>query len=136
PNISPALVIGGIMGFANIPLDMITVTLMPMLLGLAVDDTIHFINHCQLEYERCGSYRESIKRAFTTVGVALVMTSAVLMLNFSACMTSVVKVYDNLGILIPAGILAALAADFFVTPVLLKNFRPFGKRKPVGQVQE
>ncbi len=127
PNVSPALVVGGIMGFANIPLDMITVTLMPMLLGLAVDDTIHFINHCQLEYERCGSYRESIRRAFTSVGVALVMTSTVLVLNFSACMTSVVKVYDNLGILIPAGILAALAADFFVTPVLLDYFRPFAR---------
>ncbi len=125
PNISPALVVGGIMGFANIPLDMITVTLMPMLLGLAVDDTIHFINHCQLEYERCGSYRKSIKRAFATVGVALVMTSTVLVLNFATCMVSVVNVYDNLGILIPAGILAALAADFFVTPLLLKNFQPF-----------
>ncbi|PIE70697.1 MAG: hypothetical protein CSA22_06770 [Deltaproteobacteria bacterium] len=128
PNISPALVVGGIMGFANIPLDMITVTLMPMLLGLAVDDTIHFINHCQLEYERCGSYRESIRRTFTAVGVALVMTTTVLVLNFSACLTSVVKVYENLGILIPAGILAALAADFFVTPVLLDGFRPFEKR--------
>ncbi len=129
PNISPALLVGGIMGFANIPLDMITVTLMPMLLGLAVDDTIHFINHCQLEYERCGSYRESIRRAFTAVGVALVMTSTVLVLNFSACMTSVVNVYNNLGILIPAGILAALAADFFVTPVLLNGFRPFERVK-------
>ncbi|PID44266.1 MAG: hypothetical protein CR981_01515, partial [Proteobacteria bacterium] len=136
PNVSPALVIGGIMGFAGIPLDMITVTLMPMLLGLAVDDTIHFINHCQLAYERCGSYRESIRRAFTTVGVALVMTSTVLVLNFSACMTSVVKVYDNLGILIPAGILAALAADFFVTPVLLKQFRPFKRRAPAEQLHE
>ncbi len=129
PNISPALVVGGMMGFAGIPLDMMTVTLMPMLLGLAVDDTIHFINHCQLEYERCGSYPESIRRAFTTVGVALVMTSAVLMLNFSTCMTSVVRIYDNLGILIPAGILAALIADFFVTPLLLNSFHPFDKKK-------
>lgn len=63
------------------------------------------------------------------------MTSTVLALNFSACMTSVVKVYDNLGILIPAGILAALAADFFVTPVLLKNFRPFTPKKSAEQVQ-
>ncbi len=136
PNVSPALVVGGIMGFAAIPLDMITVTLMPMLLGLAVDDTIHFTNHCQLEYERCDSYRESIRRTFTTVGVALVMTSAVLMFNFSACMTSVVKVYDNLGILIPAGIFAALAADFFVTPVLLKHFRPFKRKRSTRQLQE
>ncbi len=114
PNISPALVVGGIMGFTGIPLDMITVT------GLAVDDTIHFINHCQLEYERCGSYRESIRRTFTTVGVALVMTSTVLALNFSACMTSVVKVYDNLGILIPAG---------FCYPGITEKFSAFYTKK-------
>jgi len=125
PNISPALVVGGIMGFAGIPLDIMTVTIMPMLLGLAVDDTIHFINHYQLEYNRTGGYRESTRRVFKTVGVALFLTSMVLILNFSAYLASLAKMYVNLGILVPAGILAALIADFFITPVLLNRFRPF-----------
>jgi len=125
PNISPALVVGGIMGFAGIPLDIMTVTIMPMLLGLAVDDTIHFINHYQLEYNRTASYRESTRRVFKTVGVALFLTSMVLILNFSAYLGSLTKMYINLGILVPAGILAALVADYFVTPVLLHRFRPF-----------
>jgi len=132
PNISPALVVGGIMGFANIPLDIMTVTIMPMLLGLAVDDTIHFINHTQLEYSRTGSYAESTRRVFSSVGVALFLTSMVLILNFSAYLTSLAKVFVSMGILIPTGILAALAADFFVTPVLLNRFRPFPRKEPEG----
>jgi predicted RND superfamily exporter protein len=127
PNISPALVVGGIMGFAGIPLDMMTVTIMPMLLGLAVDDTIHFINHSQLEYTRAGTYRESTKRVFITVGTALFLTSLVLILNFSAYLFSNAKMFVNLGILVGMGILSALAADYFMTPVLLNRFRPFGK---------
>ena len=128
PNVSPALVVGGIMGFAGIPLDMMTVTIMPMLLGLAVDDTIHFVNHYQLEYSRTGSYMESTRRVFTTVGVALFLTSMVLVLNFSAYLASLANVFISMGTLVPAGILAALAADYFVTPVLLNYFRPFKKQ--------
>ncbi|PID76056.1 MAG: hypothetical protein CSB23_00415 [Deltaproteobacteria bacterium] len=127
PNISPALVVGGIMGFAGIPLDIMTVTIIPMLLGLAVDDTIHFINHYQLEYTRTGSYTESTRKVFKTVGVALFLTSMVLVLNFSAYLASLAKAYIHMGMLVPAGILAALAADYFMTPVLLDWFRPFAK---------
>ena len=129
PNISPALAVGGIMGFAHIPLDMMTVTTIPMLLGLAVDDTIHFINHSQLEYERTGSYPESIRRVFMSVGIALLLTSLVLISCFCAYLASVARVFVNMGILVAVGILAALAADYFITPVMLNWTRPFGKEK-------
>nr|WP_320114430.1 MMPL family transporter [uncultured Desulfuromonas sp.] len=127
PNVAPALVVGGIMGFAHIPLDMMTVTIIPMLLGLAVDDTIHFINHSQLEFARSGSYRETTRRVFVSVGTALFLTSLVLTLNFSVYLVSYARVFIHMGVLIAAGILAALAADYFVTPVLLRLFRPFGQ---------
>lgn len=126
PNVSPALVVGGVMGYANIPLDMMTVTIMPMLLGLAVDDTIHFINHAQLEFVRTGSYRESCRRVFTAVGSALFLTSLVLILGFSAYLVSVTNVFFNMGVLIGSGILTALVVDYFVTPILLAWFKPFG----------
>jgi predicted RND superfamily exporter protein len=129
PNVAPAVAVGGIMGFAGIPLDMMTVTIMPMLLGLAVDDTIHFINHSQLEFTRTGDYRESTRRVFITVGTALFLTSLVLVLNFSVYMASVAKVFINMGILVGAGIVAALAADYFVTPVLLYWLQPFGEER-------
>ncbi|MDD4157537.1 MAG: hypothetical protein PHY08_13310, partial [Candidatus Cloacimonetes bacterium] len=60
PNIAPALAVGGVMGFLDIPLDMMTVTIMPMLLGLAVDDTIHFINHSHLSYYKSGNYKDAL----------------------------------------------------------------------------
>ena len=133
PNVSPALAVGGIMGYAGIPLDMMTVTIMPMLLGLAVDDTIHFINHGQLEFSRTGSYRESIRRVFIAVGSALFLTSLVLILGFSAYLGAVAKVFFNMGMLIAVGILTALVVDYFVTPILLAWFKPFGDEAVSGK---
>lgn len=127
PNIAPALAIGGLMGWVGIPLDMMTITIMPMLLGLAVDDTIHFINHCRLEFQRTGNYEVSITRTFKTIGVAICMTSVIITANFSAYTTSVAKVYVHLGVLTGIGIMTALAADFFVTPALLLKTKAFGK---------
>lgn len=129
PNISPVLAVGGMMGFAGIPLDMMTVTVIPMLLGLAVDDTIHFTNHSQLEFERTGSYAESTRRMFATVGVTLLLTSLVLILTFSAYLTSAANVFVNMGFLVAVGILAALAADYFMTPVLLRWVKVFGEER-------
>ncbi|WP_051822333.1 efflux RND transporter permease subunit [Desulfonatronum thiodismutans] len=132
PNLAPVLAVGGVMGFAGIPLDMMTVTVIPMLLGLAVDDTIHFTNHSQLEFERTGSYPESTRRVFATVGVTLLLTSLVLILTFSAYLTSAANVFVNMGFLVAVGILAALAADFFMTPVLLRWFKAFGEERVPG----
>jgi len=129
PNLTPALVIGGIMGFAGVPLDSSTVLIMPMILGLAVDDTIHFINHSKLEFLRTRNYRESILRSIRSVGVALVFTTLVLSANFLTYMTSEVKFYFFLGILAVSGMLSALLADFFITPLLFKRFKIFGEEK-------
>ena len=112
---------------------MMTVTIMPMLLGLAVDDTIHFINHAQLEFVRTGSYRESIRRVFTAVDSALFLTSLVLIIGFSAYLGAVAKVFFNMGMLIAAGILTALVVDYFVTPILLAWFKPFGDEAVSGK---
>ena len=117
------------MGFADIPLDIISVTIMPMLLGLAVDDTIHFINHCQLEFERYGNYAESCRRTFLAVGGALFMTTVILTLNFAVYMVSVVKFFFHMGILVGAGLLAALLADYFVTPALIIRTKAFGPER-------
>lgn len=127
PNIAPAVTVGGIMGWAGFPLDMLTITLIPMILGLAVDDTIHFMNHGKLSFIRTGNYRESVRRTFRTVGVALLMTSLILSANFMVYTSSEVLMLMHMGILATAGILSALIADFFVTPILFRKFRIFGK---------
>ncbi len=129
PNIAPALVVGGIMGFLDIPLDMMTATIMPMILGLAVDDTIHFINHSHLEFNRTGKYTESIKRTFAVVGVALLLSTLIISANFIVYATSIAKSFLHLGVLAVAGMFAALLADLFVTPILIKTFKIFGKEQ-------
>ncbi len=134
PNIAPSLFTGAIMGYCGFPLDLMTVTVMPMLLGLAVDDTIHFINHSQLEFARTGSYAESTRRTFRVAGKAILMTSVVLGLCFSAYMISEVNVFFRLGLLVCVGALSALLADYFITPVLLQQLRVFGEEKgPSGE---
>jgi len=129
PNITPAIVIGGLMGFLDIPLDSSTVLILPMILGLAVDDTIHFINHSKLEFLRTRNYKESILKSIRSVGVALVYTTMVLSANFLTFLTSEVKFYFFLGVLAVAGMISALMADFFITPLLFKRFKIFGEEK-------
>lgn len=132
PNITPAIVIGGLMGFLDIPLDSSTVLIMPMILGLAVDDTIHFINHSKMEFIRTRNYKESILKSMRSVGVALVYTTLVLSANFLTYLTSEVKFYFFLGILAVSGMLSALIADFFITPLLFKRFKIFGEEKQLN----
>lgn len=129
PNIMPAIFVGGMMGWAGIPLDMMTATIIPMMLGMAVDDTIHFINHSKLEYDRCGKYPLSINRTFRVVGVAIVTTSIITSAVFGAFVTSPCAMNSHFGWLAIVGIVSALAADLFVTPVLVKRFKVFGNEK-------
>ena len=127
PNITPAIVVGGLMGWMDYPLDMMTATIMPMILGLAVDDTIHFINHGHLEFDRQRNYRSSILRSFRIVGTPLVLTSVIITVNFAIYTTSESVSFMHMGILSVAGILSALVADLCITPVLFYKFRIFGK---------
>ena len=124
PNLAPVIVVGGLMGYLDIPLEMTTMMIIPMLLGLAVDDTIHFITHCQLEVQRTGNYQQSIEKTFQTVGKAIFLTSCILIATFSVYLTSIARFFINLSILAIAGVLSALLADYFVTPVLIYLTKP------------
>ena len=136
PNIIPAFVVGGLMGFLDIPLDMMTITIVPMLIGLAVDDTIHFINHGKLSFQKTGNYKKTVRETFRTVGVALIFTSLILSVNFLIYATSKVNMLVHMGILAFAGILAALITEIFVTPVLIKTFKVFGKETNKTELKE
>ena len=127
PNITPALVVGGLMGWLGYPLDMMTATIMPMILGLAVDDTIHFINHGHLEFNRQGNYRGAIRRSFRTIGTPIVLTTVVICANFAVYTTSEGLSFVHMGMLSIAGIVSALIADLCITPILFQKFHLFGK---------
>lgn len=129
PNMMPAIFVGGYMGWAGIPLDMMTATLLPMMLGMAVDDTIHFINHSKLEFDRTKHYHSAVRRTFRVVGVAIVTTSIITSAVFAGFCTSVCTMCINFGLTAIIGILSALAADLFITPILVEKCKVFGKEK-------
>lgn len=129
PNLLPAFSVCAVMGFFNIPLDMMTVTVIPMLLGLAVDDTIHFINHCQLEFMRTGNYRESVRRTFLSTGKAMLLTSCVLSLSFMAYAFSKMVIFVHMGVLVTIGVVVAVMCDYFITPNLIVRLKAFGDER-------
>jgi hypothetical protein len=140
PNLTPVFVVGGLMGWLGKGMDMMTMTIIPMIMGIAVDDTIHFINHCKLEMELGGKYSPAILNTYKTVGRALFMTTFILLITFSMYCTSRALIYVMLGLFIGAGLVSALAADYTMTPILLKLTRAFGKeregtRRGTGETQ-
>lgn len=129
PNLFPAVCVGGYMGWMGIPLDMMTACIIPMMLGMAVDDTIHFINHSRLEFDRTSHYHTAIRRTFRIVGVAIVTTSVITSAVFAGFMDSSCLQFFNFGWLAVIGIISALFADLFITPVLVRRCMVFGKEK-------
>ncbi len=129
PNIAPGIFVGGYLGLRDIPLDMMTATLIPMIIGLSVDDTIHFINHGHVEFDRCRDYRRTILRVFRSAGPALVMTTVIMVATFAGFTTSKATQMSNFGFVVFIGLVSALLADLFVTPLLIGKFAIFGKQE-------
>ena len=129
PNIFPVIVIGAIMGYLDIPLDIITMAIMPMILGIAVDDTIHFTNHTKYLFEKEKSYESAIFGTFYSIGKTLAMTTIILSATFLMYLTNNIAAILRLGVLAAVGLSAALAADYLMTPVLIYITKPFGKEK-------
>ena len=127
PNIFPVLVIGAIMGYLGISLDLVTMAIMPMILGIAVDDTIHFTNHTKYLFEKEKSYEHAIFGTFYSIGKTLAMTTIILSATFLVYLTCKIDAFLRLGVLAAVGLLSALAADYFMTPVLIYISKPFGK---------
>lgn len=134
PNITPALAVGGIMGFSGITLDFVTVTMVPMILGLAVDDTIHFLSHAKEGYLETGEYRESIFSTFRKTGRSLFMTSIIIISAFSVYLLSIENMFINLGLFVTIGVAAALLSDYLVTPLLIYWLKPFGKKEKSNKI--
>lgn len=129
PNVVPIVLIGGIMGYAGVNLDMITAMIMPMILGIAVDDTIHFTNHIKYHFELTGNYRSAIENSYREIGKTMIMTTVILCAMFAIFLTSTMNVLVNIGWLSVVGLGSALIADYTITPVLLYIAKPFGKEK-------
>ena len=127
PNIAPLFAIGAIMSYLGIYLDMITMTIMPMLLGISVDDTIYFITHAKLEFESTHDYKATVIGTFKTIGKTLLATSIILCIGFATNAVSLLQGIVQIGLLGAFGFFVALVADYFITPVLIFMLKPFRK---------
>ncbi len=124
PNIFPVLVAGGIMGFAGIPLEFVTMTVAPMIMGLAVDNTIHLVYHIKRSLQKNWSYVDSIRYTFMNVGTPITETTVILCLTFLVFTVSRVNSVINMGLITCFGLMAAYLADIFVTPVVIRWMEP------------
>ncbi len=108
----------GVMGYLNVTLDIATATVAAIVLGIAIDDTIHLL--VQFNRDRDKALKIAIMDSFTHVGCAIIVTSIVLILGFLVLVFASVKTVFYFGLLTAIAVLAALIGDLILLPILLK----------------
>lgn len=126
-NVVPIACIFGVMGALSIPLDMATILIGSIVLGLVVDDTIHYLHHFRRAYDETGSVEGAVYETLTTTGRALFVTSMVLCGGFLIYTAGYLASNVRFGLLAGSAVLFALAADFFLVPALLSIV--YGRRR-------
>ncbi|MGH7336607.1 MAG: efflux RND transporter permease subunit, partial [Myxococcota bacterium] len=133
PNLAPILFMHALMAALDVPLDMFTLMAGSTALGLAVDDTIHFIHVYRREVEHCGDPAEAVRRTLTTTGRANLIACIALTTGFFIFVASSMQNLASFGLLIGFAFLAALICELLVTPALLVTAEVGGKRPPVAR---
>ncbi len=128
-NIVPIVLVFGVMGGARIPIDMVTILVGSIILGLVVDDTIHFLHHFKRAYELSGCVETAVKETLHNTGRAIMITSFVLSGGFIIYTTAYLSCYVRFGILTASAVLFALAADLILLPALLTLVYGRGAKK-------
>lgn len=119
PNLLPLFILLGVIGFTPINLDMFVLLVGCVLLGIAVDNTIHFI-HVFRNYMGEGfSHQEAIRNTFLSTGKAMLTASLVLLAGFGVFVFAQMNNFKSFGIMAVIGIIVALFADFLLTPALM-----------------
>jgi predicted RND superfamily exporter protein len=129
PNLAPVVLCLGAMGWLDLPLDYVRLLIGSVAIGIAVDDTIHHMIRFRLEFEKSGHYEQALRASMADVGRALFITSAVLVAGFFVFLTSSLDTFVAFGALLAGTIAVALAADFFLMPVLVLKLHPFGPER-------
>jgi hypothetical protein len=127
PNILAVSCVLGVMGWLNIPLDMMTITIAAIGVGLADDDTIHYIHRFRHEVETDGSYQAALHRSHDSIGHAIYYTTITLVIGFSIlCLSNFIPTI-YFGMLTVLAITVALLASLTLLPQLLVLIKPYGK---------
>lgn len=124
PNLIPALLGFGLMGLLGISLDTDTLLIAPLIIGIAVDDTIHFMTHYRMELIKTGSISEALESTIRDVGQAVMFTTMVLGLGFALLSFSDYLGMAKMGFFGSAAIFVALLCDLFLIPAMIMIFKP------------
>lgn len=124
PNVIPALLGFGLMGLMGISLDTDTLLIAPLIIGIAVDDTIHFMTHYRVELIKTGSVSEALRTTIRDVGQAVMFTTMVLGLGFALLSFSDYLGMAKMGFFGSAAIFVALLCDLFLIPAMIMIFKP------------
>ena len=119
PNLAPIAIAMGFMWWAGLPLNMFTMLVGSIAIGLAVDDTVHFMHNFRRYFAQSGDVREAIHHTLHTAGRAMLVTSIVLATGFYIYMFASMHNVIQFGFLVGGTILLALLADFLLAPALM-----------------
>ena len=137
PNLTPIIITLGLMGWTGIPLDAFTLLVGSIAIGLAVDDTIHFMHHFRHYFEKTGSVSQGIRETLRSTGQALLYTSLVLSSGFFIYMLASMQNLFYFGLLTGLTILLAFLCDVILAPALITlSMRGEESRAVVPQTME
>ncbi len=119
PNLFPIILTLGIMGWFHVPLDLFTMLIGSISIGLAVDDTIHFMHNFRRYFEQSGDAKQAVMETLHSAGRAMLITTCVLSLGFFVFMFANLNNLFTFGWLTGLTIIMALLSDYFIAPALM-----------------
>ena len=131
PNLLAISVVLGVMGWLKIPLDMMTITIAAISIGIAVDNTIHYIYRFRHEFQSEIGYIQTVLQCHGSIGRAMYYTSLTIIIGFSILALSNFIPSIYFGLLTALAMFIALLAALTLLPQLIVTFKPFGPDKSV-----
>jgi len=126
PNFMAAFLILGIIGLLEIPLDMMTITIAAITIGIAVDNSIHYIYRFKEEFKKINDYNQTLEKCHNTVGIAILNTSITIVFGFSILVLSNFIPTIYFGIFTGIAMLLAMISVLTLLPKLILVVKPFG----------
>ena len=126
PNFMAAFLILGIIGLLEIPLDMMTITIAAITIGIAVDNSIHYIYRFKEEFKKINDYNQTVQKCHETVGVAILNTSITIVFGFSILVLSNFIPTIYFGVFTGIAMLLAMISVLTLLPKLILIVKPFG----------
>ena len=128
PNLIPALLTLGLLGIAGVPLDFYTMMLAPIIIGISIDDTVHFMSQYQRQLQEHGDVSAALRSTMLESGPGVVFTSLILGLGFGIMAIASATGTSNMGKFGALAIFMGLLNDLFLLPAMILAFKPKFKK--------